>query len=199
MGSYASGRYRTRNRGTVEGSLRLDIRQLKRMGYIEPSESVSGSIRWSVNGRSTSSIGLTMNLVNPDAGLAHLSFSVAGEARHQTIVINSQRCRFGGRRFYFHCPRYNDRCVVLYGVGGYFASRDYRGLTYRSQSEDGLARAHRARAKAEARVLGTDGHPRPRGVNRERLVDRWEIAEERLDSEIACLVARRFGLLGAGL
>lgn len=199
MGSYASGRYRTRNRGAVEGTLQLDIRVLRRKGFVRPGQATSGTMTWSRNGRPQSSIRLTMDLVNPDAGLARLCYTVGGEDRSQTIVINSQPCRFGGRRFYFRCPHYHDRVLVLCFVHGHFASRDYHRLAYRSQSEDGLGRAHRARSKAEARVLGTDGNPRPRGHNRERLLTRWEDAEERLDAEIAYSAARLFALLPGAL
>ncbi len=199
MGGSSSGRYRTRNRGAVEHALRLDLRRLKRLGWVKPGSRVSGGLNWTVNDRPHSSIHLVVDLTNPDAGFAKLNFSSDGEPREQVIRIESAPCRFGGRRFYFCCPRTFDRCVALFGRGGYFASRDYHRLTYHSQSEDPLARLCRQRVKAEARALGKDGHPRPRGANRERLVERWIAYEEAADDMLAVHFMRRFGRYGLDL
>lgn len=119
-----------------------------------------------------------------------------GEGRSQKIIIDGAPCRFGGKRYYFECPRTCRRCEALFCVGGVFASRQFHRLTYASQSEDALGRMHRARGKAEARALGTDGNPRPRGANRERLVDRWEAYENATDAILWGWIARRFGGLG---
>lgn len=199
MGNYASGRYRTRNRGAVENTIRLDMRRLRQLGYVVPGVRRSGSIQWSRNGELTSSIGLTVDLSPDRMHFAKLNFSANDEAREQTIAINSVPCRFGGRRYYFICPRTNDRVVALHFVGGVFASRHAHRLTYASQSEDALGRMHRARRKAEARATGQDGNPRPRGANRERLIDRWEAYEEATDDLFTVMVGRRFGRLGLSL
>ena len=199
MGSYASGRYRTRNRGAVESAIRLDLVRLRELGVVVPGARRSASIRWSNDGRETHSIGLTVDLSPGQTHFAKLNFSVNGEAREQVISIESDPCRFGGRRYFFCCPRTCDRVVALHCVGGFFASRAAHRLTYRSQSEDAFGRLCRQRAKAEARVLRTDGRPRPRGANRERLIARWIAYEEAADSALVAHFAGRFARHGLTL
>ncbi len=199
MGGISSGRYRTRNRGAVEHVIRLDMRRLRQIGMVKPGARTSGAIQWSTNGRVTNSIGLAVDLTNPSMCFAKLDFTSGGEAREQVVSISADPCRFGGRCYYFRCPRTYDRCVSLHCVGGVFASRRAHRLTYASQCEDQLGRLHRARLKAEARALGTDGKPRPRGANCERLVQRWIDLEEATDDLFTVMVMRRFGGLGLRL
>ncbi len=195
MGGSSSGRYRTRNRGAVEHTLRLNMSDLKRLGFLRPGARMSGAVKWNRNGRQTAAINLAMNLTAPDAGFAELTFTVDGESRMQRIAIDADPCRFGGRRFYFICPRTAVRCSVLCCVGGVFASRQFHRLSYASQSEDELGRLYRVRSKAEARALGKDGHPRPRSANRARLVAKWIDAETAADDLFATEAMRRFGYM----
>lgn len=193
MGGYSSGRYRTRNRGAVEATCRMDIRQLRRRGYVKPNTSVSGSWSWTQNGQPSGSVNVCVDLRHPDRAHMLLTFRFRDEPREQYVRIEAVPCRYGGSRYYFICPRTHDRCEVLCSVGGVFASRQAQRLSYHSQSEDQLGRLHRARAKAEARLHPKDGRRKPRGKNRERLVERWidleNAAEDLFESEII----RRFG------
>jgi hypothetical protein len=136
-----------------------------------------------------------MDLVDLDRAIAVLTYSANGEPKSQTISVEAEPCRFGGHRFYFRCPSNWRRCTVLACVNGTFASRQAQRLTYVSQSDDPLGRAYRARDKAEARALGQDGHPRPRGANRKRLVRRWIDREEAADALFTVTAMRRFDLV----
>jgi hypothetical protein len=194
MGGYSSGRYRTRNRGAVEAALRVDMRYLRRIGYLVPEASSSGMLRWSCNDQPSGSIGITVDLRDEEDLHATLDYSVNGDPRHQRITVEAKPCRYGGRRFYFRCPKTGDRCEVLAFAVGSFASRRAQRLTHHSQSEDRLGRLHRARLKVEARILGAKGMPRPRGANRRRLVDRWAALEQATDDLFASTAMRRFGM-----
>lgn len=196
MGGYSSGRYRTRNRGAVENTLRLDIRRLRRLGFVRPGAAVSGVIRWEQDGQDAGSIGLSLDLMELSGGHAKLTFAVQKESRQQSITVASEPCRLGGLRYYFICPRSLRRCEVLCCVGGVFASRQYHRLSYSSQTEDPLGRLHRARLKAESRLYGKGGRAVPRGANRERLVARWIAYEEATDQLFAVVAVRRFSRLG---
>lgn len=193
MGGYSSGRYRTRNRGAVEQCLRLDMRQLRRHGFVRPGARASGQWAWSRGGERTGAISLTVDLADPDNGFVQLDYSVGGEPRTRRVSIEAAPCRYGGRRFYFRCPQDGRRCEVLCCVGGEFASRQRHRLTYYSQSETPLDRLQRATGKAEARAMGTNGNPRPRGENRERLVERWSRLEGAYLATFAAEATRRFG------
>lgn len=192
MGGYNSGRYRTRTRGTVEERPRLDIRVMRRRGFLRPGCIVSGTQSWSRGGETTASVAVTVNLSDPAAGFVVVRFTLDGEPRVQQIDLAARPMRFGGRRYYFECPRLGDRCEVLPLLGGVFASRQAHRLAYQSQSEDRLGRLHRRSGKLEKRLHPTDRGP-PRGRNRKRLVAALiaaEVARERLfDFE----VRRRFG------
>ncbi len=194
MGSWGSGRYRTSNRGAVEASLRVDMRFLRHRGYLLPGQRVSGSLQWESRGQPSGSIRIAVDLTNQHHPIAILNFSVDGEPREQTVALEADECRYGGHRYYFLCPRTWARCEVLCGVGGYFASRRFHRLTYQSQTADRLDRLRFAQDKAEARLRGSGRHPRPRGANRERLLERWCDASEAWEAEFAGFAARRFGI-----
>ena len=124
-----------------------------------------------------------------------LTYGHAGEAVSQTVDIVAHPCRYGGHRFYFLCPMTSARVEVLAFSGGRFVSLKAARLAYQCQSETRLDRLYRARRKAEARALGKAGHPRPRGRNRERLVNRWNDVEAAAADLFVEESIRRFGLL----
>jgi hypothetical protein len=174
MGGHASGRCRTRNRGTVEEALRLDMATLRRLGFLLPGTITTGPVSWTRGGERAGSITLKVDLSSLDDAHAVLTYTADGKPTVQRVQLVAEPCRFGGYRFYWLCPVMKwRRCAMLAYAGGRFASRQAQRLTYATQSEDALDRLRRARDKAEARLRGEDGHPRPRGSNRERLLERW--------------------------
>jgi hypothetical protein len=195
MGGYSSGRYRTKNRGATEHTLRLDMRYLRRAGFVRPGAMASGPLRWSRGGEETGSITLTVDLRDMADPFARLDFSVDGEARTQRIRVHGVSCRYGGQRFYFACPQTGRRCEVLCCVSGVFASRQAQRLAYASQSEDALGRLHRAKARIDERLQGEGRRPRPRGQNRQRLQQRWAALDWQLDELFSREAMRRFGWL----
>ena len=196
MGSYSSGRYRTRNRGAVGDTCRLELKWVRRLGFVQPGSRCSGLWAWSRGGERVASINLTVDLIDPDNGQVELQFTHDGESRKQTVYLVARSCRYGGRRYYFLCPQTGQRCEVLCCVRGYFASRQYHRLAYDSQSEDVWNRMLRARNKVQARLEGTDNRPRPRGANRERLFNRWCDLEEGLDQRLAIFAGRLMSKYG---
>ena len=195
MGGYSSGRYRTRNRGAIEEALRLDIPTLKRKRFFQPRARVSGPIFWTRGGERSGSITLTVDLTSLDDARAVLDYTADGKPTVQRVTIVAEPCRFGGHRFYWLCPVTGRRCTVLAYSGGRFASRQAQRLTYATQSADTLDRLRRARDKAEARAWGKDGHPRPRGANRERLFQRWNELDEAWEDLFGATITRRWGHL----
>jgi hypothetical protein len=194
MGGYLSGRYRTANRGAIEHAQRIDVRRLKQLGLVCSGAYVASTLRWSRHGEEYASVGISVDLSNGAGGAMNLAYSNHGVTQNQTVQIVAQPCRYGGHRFYFRCPVTGDRVAGLALAAGHFVSRKAARLTYSSQSEDKLGRLYRTRAKAEARAFGKDHYPRPRGKNRERLVERWIAAERAADELFASEAIRRFGL-----
>ncbi len=195
MGGHSSGRYRTRNRGSIEQALRLDMAKLRRMGFVRPGAIVSGSQHWTRRGEPAGSISLTVNLSSLDDAHAVLTYTADGKPTVQRVRLAVTPCRFGGHRFYWLCPVTGRRCTVLAYAVGRFASRQAQRLTYATQSADALDRLRQARDKAEARVFGKDSHPRPRGANRERLVQRWIELDAAWEDLFGATLNRRWGHL----
>ena len=197
MGGYSSGRYRERNRGTVDAAIRLDLRAMRRQGFLVPGAVTSGVQRWTrtATGEETGSVSVTVNLADPNAGFVVVRFSLNGDPRVQEIPLASRSMRYGGRRYYFLCPKHGRRCEVLPSVGGVFASRQAQRLTYQSQSADQIDRMRDRAHRLEKRLWPDKGKPRPRGRNRERLLDAWERADTAFESMFAATITRRWGHL----
>ena len=196
MGGYSSGRHRTRTRGSINEAYRIEMKWVRRRGFLWPGAIRSGTWSWTRNGEPSGSIGLAIVLSDPEKGSAVLEFTHDGQARRQVVRLEAVPCRYGGRRYYFICPKTGRRCEVLCCVAGYFASRQYHGLAYGSQSEDPWDRLLRARNKAESALFGKDGRPKPRGSSRERKLQKWIDLEEACDRRLDMLAASfraRFG------
>jgi hypothetical protein len=115
----------------------------------------SGVQRWTrvATGEESGSVGVTVNLADPDAGFVVVRFNLNGDPRVQEIQLESRPMRYGGRRYYFICPKHGRRCKVLPMVGGVFASRQAGRLTYQSQSADQIDRM-RDRAHSSKSAYG---------------------------------------------
>ncbi len=149
MGGYNSGRYRVRNRGTVDAALRLDLRVMRWQGFLVPGATTSGVQRWTRAGEEAGSVRVKVDLTDPNAGVVVVRFNLNGDPREQEIRLASRAMRYGGRRYYFLCPKHGRRCEVLPMVGGVFASRQAGRLTYQSQSAES---AHIANSRP--RIVG---------------------------------------------
>lgn len=197
MGGTNSGRYRERNRGTVDAAFRLDIRALRRMGFLKPGAVTSGTLRWTytATGQERGSMGVTVNLADPRAGFVVARFNLNDEPRVQEIQLASFPMRYGGRRYYFRCPKHGRCCEVMPMVGGVFASRQAQRMTYQSQSEDYLGRLRDKARRLEKRLWPDKGKRRVRGRNREQLVEAWIEADAAFENMFAATVMRRWGRL----
>jgi hypothetical protein len=175
--------------------MRLEMKRVRKCGFLRPGAASTGPMRWTRGGEPAGSINLATDLTQLGDPFALLSYSVDGEPRVQRVQIDAVPCRFGGHRFFWRCPVTGRRCLTLAYANGRFASRQAQRLTYAVQSEDRLGRIRRARDKAEARACGRDGHPRPRGRNRERLLDRWWKLDAAFEMNFCQTVTRRWGHL----
>jgi hypothetical protein len=190
MGGYSSGRYRTRNRGAVEATCRIDLRFLRKRGALKEGHRTTGTLSWTRRGESSGSIGYTVVMDGEDRRLV-LSYSTGGEARTVTVQLVAVPMRFGGFRYYARCPRTGRRCLVLPVVGGVIACRQAHRLTYASQSMDRLDRTRELMERYEKRL---NEKPR-RGWNRVKLTRKWIRASEDFERLCASEVKRRFGHL----
>ena len=181
----------------MDAAIRLDLRVMRRQGFLVPGAITSGVQRWHRvgTGQETGAVSVTVNLADPNAGFVVVSFSLNGDPRVQEIPLASRAMRYGGRRYYFVCPKQGRRCEVMPLVGGVFASRQAQKLTYQSQSATEIDRMQDRARRLEKRLWPDKGKPVPRGRNRERLLAAWEDADTAFESMFAATITRRWGHL----
>ena len=193
MGGYNSGRYG--GRPTVEGGLTLDLYRLIRQKLFRPGQNWRGSIVWTRGGSGdhVGSIGYEAYMEG-DHGHVRLHYTTtnaySGEKRDSDyrVGLTTTAQPFGGRRWWFVCPRTGALVAKLHlPSGAYtFASRRAYRLGYRSQRETPSNRAINRAFKLRGRLGGKGGIgeyiPKPKGMRwrtYDRQIARIEVAEQR--------------------
>jgi hypothetical protein len=162
----------------------IDARRWAREGILPGPR--SGSWAWWIEGEQTGSISYAS-----DGHALTLSYTLSGEPVRQRVPILSTPCTYGGRRYWFGCPRCGRRVAVLYLRNIGFGCRKCCRIAYASQSEDAMDRAWRRQAKIE-RKLDEDWQ-RPKGMHQatyDRLLGRIMDCEEQRDDALAGCMAR---------
>lgn len=149
MGGYGSGR-RSDAKTTTESQHWIDIRWLKKQGWLQPGK--IGSLSWSQGGKKTGSIGYKMNLNRMILFYNYRPHGGKWESVEQTIVLSRTPCNYGGYRRWFICPRCRKLVAVLYVAGKHFYCRHCYNLTYSSQQEDQPDRLRRKARKIRTRL-----------------------------------------------
>lgn len=182
MGGINSGRRPTSHLGTVEHTLFIDMRVLRRLGLVRAGECMIDTLRWSKGGLRIAEGRVRVDLSDTDCENVAITAQTPHGTIKQRIAIEAIPCRFGGHRFYFLCPDTGCRCEVLYLARGRFASRQAHGLSYAVQGMDKLTRVRCRRTKLRERLDGSGLAPRPRGIKRYALAERLRttVEEERV-------------------
>ena len=185
MGGYGSGRPAMYSTSIVEDCLSLNVNYLCRQGSLRPGS--AGSLQWTRNGKSVSSIGFRMKGSQLILDYRHRSSGGEWECVKEFVRVVRIPCRFGGTRPYFICPGVvNDtvcgrRVVMLYGCDNYYFCRHCYSLKYSSQYENSWDRLMTRANKIRERLGGDWGMesmlaPRPKGM--------WRRTYERLCNEV---------------
>ena len=155
MGGLGSGSwYRWDSKTTTESQHRIDIRWLKKKGYIRPG--ATGSLSWSRGDEKTGSIAFRMENGRMILSYRHRPHGGEWESIEQTVSFDHTPCNYGGQRKWFLCPRCWRRVALLYGAGKYFFCRHCYHLTYSSQQESRPDRLMRKARKIRARLGAGD-------------------------------------------
>lgn len=126
MGGYGSGRRRFPARSAVEDFHQVDANVLARKKLFLPGERL-GIIRWSRGDRETGACAIRTTI---DDKQAICVFQFNDE---ETIVpLSWYAPGYGGRRFFFICPKCGRRMRTLSFKGNKIACRVCLGLTYHS-------------------------------------------------------------------
>ena len=153
MGGLGSGSWsRWDSKSTTESQYRIDIRWLKKQGYLWPGN--FGFLSWSWRNKQTGYIGYKMEADRMVLNYRHRPHGGEWEQVEQTISFDRTLCNYGGHRTWFLCPRCWKRVAVLYGAGKYFFCRNCYDLTYSSQQESRADRLMRKARKIRERMGG---------------------------------------------
>ncbi len=196
MGGWGSGRPATRV--AIEGQRRLDVRVLRRRGWLRPGG--FGSWTWSQGSEEMGSVSyrildgaIQMNYTTGDDDSERVPVQVI-------VQLRAVPCRYGGVRTYFQCPHCRRRCevIVMTTSGRTWGCRRCLPLSYASQSLAPAARMQR-RADALYSRAGTDygegivfKHKWMRWRTFNRLMDRANLLSEYADAAFLYRM-RRFG------
>ena len=170
MGGPGSGSwYRWSKKALTMEQHRIDIRWMKRQGYMQPG--VSGSLSWTSRGEQSGSIGFQMKENSMILSFRHKSQGNDWESVEQVILLDKTPCNYGSYRKWFLCPRCSKRIAILYGTGKYFLCRHCYGLTYESCQNGPLQRIFDRANKLKKKLGGQPGlaYPvpyRPKGMHR---------------------------------
>lgn len=147
-----------------------------------------------------------LDLRGPNNSFAMIRHNVRqgdGEEIEYRVGLTRTPCRFGGARWWWECPSTGHRAFKLFlpRGGRRFLSRGAYRLGYATQRMSALDRAHRAKDKIERRLWWhDDGTPAPApGMRRrtfDKLVARWEAADEKLEMAWAPRTLRLLERLG---
>jgi hypothetical protein len=185
MGGTGSGNYG--GKPTVEAALKLDLHHLMRNGSFRPNAMVTGSLTWTNThtGEQRASIGYEAHM-GEEHGWVCLHYTTmnpwTGEkTQHDYKAELAATPRtFGGRRWWWVCPRRGNPVAKLYKPCGsaIFASRKAHRLANRSQRQSPYDRAISQAFKHRQR-LGADGGigdpiAKPKGM-------RWAIFNRKTD------------------
>ena len=150
MGGYGSGTWRIAKL-TIEESMRLDIRLLRKQGSL--ASGMSGNLSWERNGKPSGSIGYR---VYDESIILNYSSTPHGSSGsidiRQSIKFDETHCHYGGLRRWFLCPHCASRREILYLYGNYFTCRKCADLAYQCQHEQPHERNNRQALKIQEKL-----------------------------------------------
>jgi hypothetical protein len=162
MGGFGSGRHNSWSaKTTTESQHRVDIRWMKRQGYLRPG--AVGLLSWSRGNEQTGSIGYRMEEDRMMLNYNHRPRGEEWEQVEQKIIFDRTSCNYGGYRKWFLCPRCWKRVAVLYGAGKFFLCRHCYDLAYGSQKEGKADRLMRRARRIRQRLGASDNLFEPIG------------------------------------
>lgn len=175
--------YRWSTKATTDSQHRVDIRWMRRHGYLRPG--MFGSLTWYRGEEKTGSIRFQ---TEPGQLILLYNYRPQGRAWEQVeenITLDATPCHYGGFRLWFLCPHCTRRVAVLYGAGKLFLCRHCYNLSYSSQREAlfdrQLERARSIRKKLGGGQVLSD--PFPWKPKRMQWRTYWKLRNEAKEAE----------------
>ena len=212
MGGLGSGRWYYGGAGgaggkdTAEDHHRIDIRWLKKRGYLLPGS--FGTLSWSTTWGSgeTRQTGSINYRVETDRMILTYRYRVNGgewQDVEQVVRFDRTPCNYGGSRKWFLCPSCSKRVAVLYDAGKYFLCRHCHDLCYTSQQESETDRMMRKQRKIR-KSLGASNNlsmpiwRNPKGMHW-KTFHRLVAQDKKIDVYKWALIGKKIGVLQKNL
>jgi hypothetical protein len=191
---------RSRERVCLEEGLKLDLKRLRRRGFVRPgSRTGPTGIYWKYPDGTVVRGTVTANMEDNSGGC----FRIQLGSLDQSIVLSAKPRHFGGRQWYFSCPVTKHRVSVLWKPPGAtkFCSRQSWGsqVAYASQFETRNDRAWRGQAKIKAQLIADldpdewDLPPKPKWMRwrtYKRYEEKFDCYEDVLHERVIDVAAR---------
>lgn len=149
MGPCHSARART-YKLTVEDCVAFDTAMLRKLDMLLDWMDHRLPLRWQLGGILVADIFVTATFTGD---IAYPSLRIDGTCFGrpivQTVRLVSKEMRFGGRRWYFVCPKTKRHCCKLVLPPGATAFASVKGwnVAYRSQRDDAVTRTRKTQSK----------------------------------------------------
>jgi len=148
---------RDRQRATLDAGIGLDLNKMIKQGFVRPGSRTVSRGCWTDAYGDEIAATITADLSGARSGTFRITF----EGYCQEFILESRGRNFGGRQWYWHCPKSRRLCSTLWMPAGanYFASRRAWGrqFAYSSQFLDRTNRAHHGQAKINRRLCRIGG------------------------------------------
>jgi hypothetical protein len=195
MGGWGSGRYGFGSSAATNEVNRVDIRYLRKRGWLYPG--ARGSLSWSCGGEPAGNV--CYSITGDAFTLDYKVRQCGGDWEPITLHVpmTTTPCRYGGQRYYFQCRGLGcgRRCEVLYSAGKYFVCRKCAGLLYSSQKGCPIDRAIAAKHKLGKQIFEDydgDGWRKKKGMHW-KTFDRLYARYQSYDRRAVFGLAGRFG------
>ena len=195
MGGMGSGSwYRWNAKTTCNEVKRIDIRVMKKNGWLEPGW--MRSMSWECGGEPSGDIKYKVDHDGLTLIYRFRSYGDDWQDIKERVLFSRTACNYGGERLWFLCPHCGKRVAVLYGVDARFLCRHCYGLSYATQRTCKLGRLIDKKHKLGYRIFEDyDGHGwRKRKWMHQKTFDRLYEQYWRLDMAIDNGIAGRFGI-----
>jgi hypothetical protein len=184
----------SRRRFAIDSGTRIDINSLVRDGFIAPDRNYVPPFKITYGDGSAVAISFSRDNDDPRLTLEH-------DGGVQYVPLTATEKPYGGRQWYFLCPRSGRRVSVLWRPAGatQFASRHaYRNAAYAVQFLDPAQRAWRTMRRAARRLGSTNPNDydlpeKPlwmRWHTYDRIADQHDAADRALTTSCALALTR---------
>ena len=149
--------YRTDKKRTTDDLLQMSIGWMKKHGCFEENCIINGGLTWTRHSglsspRKIGSIAYSSNFIGKEKYITLNYTFREKEDLNYKIPITYNIPYYGGRRYWFICPKCGRKVAFLYG-GKYFLCRHCQNLSYPTQQMDFSSRMLERGKKYENKVL----------------------------------------------